>query len=220
MSDISESPPSPPKVQLHNDKPGISLSLSLTHSLTHAQHALTGKLFHICTLFFGADIVRELVLWRRKQLNVVILLAATAAWIAMEVYQYNFVTLLSWVAMAFVACFFFWGNIHRLLKKEAPDLSELEISEGTAMGTANLLRQRVEEGIRLMFHVSAEREWLVFAGVVACLYLISVAARYLDFLTLSYIGLVGGLTIPVIYVKYEYKIREFGEKLRTKSQRF
>ncbi|KAI3452063.1 hypothetical protein Pfo_008728 [Paulownia fortunei] len=185
MSDTSESPPSPPKVQPHN-KP---------------------------------DLLRDLVLWRRKQLNVLILLGATATWIVMEIYQYNFVTILSWVAMALVLLLFFWGNIHRLLKKEAPDLSELEIREETAMEHANLFRQRAEEGILLMFHVSAEKEWFVFAGVVACLYIISVVARRFDFLTLCYIGVVGGMTMPVIYIKNEHKIRGFGEKLRMKSQK-
>ncbi|KAL0343635.1 UNVERIFIED_CONTAM: hypothetical protein Sangu_1250900 [Sesamum angustifolium] len=134
------------------------------------------------------DVVSDVILWRRKQLNVIILVAATAAWTAMEVYQYSFITLLSWLAMALLLCLFFWGTIHRLLKKEAPDLSELEISEETAMETANSLRQRAEEAIRLMFHVSAEREWFVFAGVVACLYAVSELARRFDFLTLCYIG--------------------------------
>ncbi|KAL0377755.1 UNVERIFIED_CONTAM: hypothetical protein Sradi_3081000 [Sesamum radiatum] len=163
------------------------------------------------------DVGSDLILWRRKQLNVIILVAATAAWTAMEVYQYNFITLISWLAMALLLCLFFWGTIHRLLKKEAPDLSELEISEETAMETANALRQRAEEAIRLMFHVSAEREWFVFAGVVACLYAVSELARRFDLLTLCYIGVVGAMTIPAIYMKNEGRIREMGEKMRVKS---
>ncbi|KAL0450297.1 UNVERIFIED_CONTAM: hypothetical protein Slati_1586100 [Sesamum latifolium] len=163
------------------------------------------------------DVVSDVILWRRKQLNVIILVAATAAWTAMEIYQYNFITLISWLAMALLLCLFFWGTIHRLLKKEAPDLSELEISEETITETANSLRQRAEEAIRLMFHVSAEREWFVFAGVVACLYAVSELARRFDLLTLCYIGLVGGMTIPAIYIKNEERIREMGEKMRAKS---
>ncbi|KAK6128939.1 hypothetical protein DH2020_037313 [Rehmannia glutinosa] len=180
------------------------------------------------------NLVSDVVLWRRKPLNFIIVLAATATWIVMEVYQYNFITLLCWVAMTIVACLFFWGNIHRLLKKEAPDLSELEVSEETTMEHANRFRQWAEEGIRLVFHVSAEREWFVFAGVVTLLFLISEAARHIHFLTLCYIvsdpgiydwGKFGeyygfmkqicradewwGMTIPVIYVKNEQKMTEF-----------
>ncbi|GFQ06561.1 reticulon-like protein b13 [Phtheirospermum japonicum] len=161
----------------------------------------------------------DVVLWRRKQLNLIILLVATATWVVMELYQYSFITLFSWVAMAIVACLFFWGNIHRLLKKEAPDLSELEISEETAMEHANSFRQWAQEGIRLVFHVSAEREWFVFAAVVAFLYVMSVVASHLHFVTLLYLGVVGVMTIPAIYMKNENKFAEFGEKVRMRSQR-
>ncbi|KAL8473605.1 hypothetical protein ACS0TY_030446 [Phlomoides rotata] len=164
---------------------------------------------------FGSDII----LWRRKVVNIVILAVATATWIAIEMYQYNLITLISWAAIALVVSCFLWGNMHRFFKREAPDLSELEIKEETAIENARLLKQRAEEVIRLMLQVSGEREWFVFAGVVTCLYLVSVVAAHLDFLTICYIGIVGGLTIPVIYVKKEEKIREIGEKLRMKTQR-
>ncbi|KAL6572907.1 hypothetical protein OROHE_002383 [Orobanche hederae] len=166
-----------------------------------------------------ADILSDVVLWRRKQLNVIILLTATASWIVMEVYQYNFITVLSWVAMAIVACLFFWGSIHRLLKKEAPDLSEMEISEETAKEHADSFRQWAEEGVRLMLHVSTEREWFVFAGVVGFLYLLSVVASHFHLLTLTYIGVVLGMTIPAIYVKNEQKIADFRETQRTRARR-
>ncbi|KAL3613705.1 hypothetical protein CASFOL_041779 [Castilleja foliolosa] len=170
-------------------------------------------------LHSNPDIMSDVVLWRRKQLNVIILLAATAAWVVMELYHYSFITVSSWLAMAVVACLFFWGTIHRLLKREAPDLSELEISEETAREHANWFRRWTQEGVRLVFHVSAEREWFVFAGVVTFLYLMSVVASHVHFLTLLYIGVVGVMTIPAIYIKNENKFAEFGEKVRMRSQR-
>ncbi|XP_047962922.1 reticulon-like protein B13 [Salvia hispanica] len=160
-------------------------------------------------LHSNSDILSEIVLWRRKQLNVGILVAATATWIVMDVYHYSFITLLSWVAIALLSCLFFWGSIHRFLKKEAPDLSELEISEETAKAHAGLLRRRAEDGIRLMFHIGSEREWFVFVGAVVSLYLLSLAAKHLDFVTLCFIGIWGAMTVPVVYVKNEQKIREF-----------
>ncbi|KAL6526187.1 hypothetical protein OROMI_029827 [Orobanche minor] len=166
-----------------------------------------------------ADLLSDVVLWKRKQLNVIILLTATASWIVMEVYQYNFITVLSWVAMAIVACLFFWGSIHRLLKKEAPDLSEIEISEETAKEHADSFRQWAEEGVRLMLHVSTEREWFVFAGVVGFLYLLSVVASHFHLLTLTYIGVVLGMTMPAIYVKNEQKIVDFRETQRMRARR-
>ncbi|EYU44361.1 hypothetical protein ABFS82_08G046100 [Erythranthe guttata] len=168
----------------------------------------------------SADLFKDLVTWRRKQLNLFALLAATSAWTAMQIYKYNFITLVSYIAIAAAVCLFFWGNIHRLLKREAPDLSELEISEEAAIGCANSLRRKCEEGVRLMFRVSVDSEWFVFVGAVASLYLLSLLAKQFDLLTLFFMGVVGGLTLPVIYVKNEGRIRGFGEVVGIKSRRF
>ncbi|GER35685.1 reticulon-like protein [Striga asiatica] len=166
-----------------------------------------------------SDLLSDVVLWRRKQLNCAILLAATALWTVMEVYQYSLVTVLSWLAMAAAVCLFFWGSIHRLLKKEAPDLSELEISEEAAREHAEAFRRWAQEVVRLIFHVSTEREWFVFAGVVGSLYLVSLVASQFDFLTLVYLGLIGGMTVPGFYMKNEGKIAEFGDKVKTRARK-
>lgn len=34
-----------------------------------------------------------------------------------------------------------------------------------------------------------------------------------------FVGTIGGLTIPLIYMKYEHKTREYGERLKMKLQR-
>lgn len=67
-------------------------------------------------------------------------------------------------------------------------MSGLEISEDAATKAADTCREMVEEGVRWMFNVSAEREWFVFAGVVAGLLLLSYVATFFDLLTFLYIG--------------------------------
>ncbi|CAI9758782.1 unnamed protein product [Fraxinus pennsylvanica] len=166
-----------------------------------------------------SDFVKDLMFWRNKRLNVLVLLVTTATWVVLEIYGYNFITVASWVSMALVSFMFLWGSTHRILRKEDPDLSGMEISEQSAMESAKLLREQVEKSVRLIFCVGAEKEWFVFAGVVACLYAMSLVANCFDLLTLCYIGVVGGLTVPVIYVKYEHKIREYGERFKMKLQR-
>ncbi|KAL7101290.1 hypothetical protein ACP275_08G045900 [Erythranthe tilingii] len=195
-------PPSPPKVLVD-----LPQNESSPPQVVHPQNE-------------SVDLMKDMVTWRRKQLNVFTLLAATSAWTAIEIYQYNFITITSYIAIAAAVCLFFWGNIHRLLKKEAPDLSELEISEEAAIGCANSVRRKCEEGVRLMFRVSVESEWFVFAGAVVSLYLLSLLAGQFDLLTLFFMGVVGGLTLPVIYAKNEGRIRGFGEVVRIKSRRF
>lgn len=67
-------------------------------------------------------------------------------------------------------------------------MSRLEISEESAIEMANSIRTWIEEGIRWMFRVSAQREWFVFARTVVGLLLLSYVGIFSDLLTLLYIG--------------------------------
>ncbi|XP_062154548.1 reticulon-like protein B13 [Alnus glutinosa] len=138
----------------------------------------------------------------------------------MEVYQFNFITIISWAAMFIVVSLFLWGNILRLLGKDPSDMSGLEISEETALEMANWIRAWIEEGIRWMFRVSAEREWFVFAGTVAGLGLLSYVGTLTDLLTLIYTGIVMGMTVPVLYMKYEDNIKRHEEWVKGQARRF
>ncbi|CAK9183549.1 unnamed protein product, partial [Ilex paraguariensis] len=165
-------------------------------------------------------LVKDIFLWRKKDLSIIVLLVATTIWVLLEVYQFNFITVVSWVAMAIVTALFIWGNIQRLLGKYPPNLSGLEITEQSAMELANSIGELIEEGIRLVFRVGAESEWYVFAGTTAALWVLSQLGSYCDLLTILYLGIVVGMTVPAIYVKYEYKIRKYEGQFRTKFQMF
>ncbi|XP_057500398.1 reticulon-like protein B13 [Actinidia eriantha] len=168
-----------------------------------------------------ADIVRDVVLWRRKKISICVVLVATATSVLLEVYEYNFITVASWAAMVIVTSAFLWGNILRLFNKEPPNLSAgMEIREETTVEMANELRWWMEEGIRWMFRVGAEGDWFVFTGNVAALWLVSKLATFCDLLTLLYIGIVVGMTVPVIYVKYEDKLKSYYERFRMQCKRF
>ncbi|KAH9711721.1 reticulon-like protein B13 [Citrus sinensis] len=121
----------------------------------------------------SVGIARDVFLWSRKNLSFTLLLVSTAIWVLLEVYQFNFLTVASWLAMSIVSFTFLSGNIMRLLGKEPPKLSGLEISEKSALEVANSFRGVVEEFTRWMFHVSVEKEWFVFAQAVAGLLVLS-----------------------------------------------
>lgn len=61
--------------------------------------------------------VKDVVLWRRKKLNAIVIVAATAAWVLMEVFEFNFLTVISWLAMLVVASTFLYANVLILLRK-------------------------------------------------------------------------------------------------------
>ncbi|KAH8503426.1 hypothetical protein Peur_067172 [Populus x canadensis] len=165
------------------------------------------------------DTVRDVFLWRRKKLSLLVLLVSTATWVLLDVYQFNLITVASWAAMFAVTSLFLYGNIARFLRKEEPDLSGLEISEQTAIEAARSVRQSIEEGVRWMCHVSAERELFLFARVVAALWLLSYVGSFWDSLSLLYIDIVVGMTVPVIYVKNEDKIKRYEEWMRMQARR-
>ncbi|KAJ4714952.1 Reticulon-like protein [Melia azedarach] len=166
-----------------------------------------------------SDIARDAFLWRRKNLGLTILLVSTVIWVLLDFYQFNLVTVASWVAMLIVTLLFLWGNILRLLGKEPPNMYGLEISEKSAFEVANLMRGLAEEVVRWMFHVTAEREWFVFAQVVAGLLLFSYVGTLTDLLTLLYTGIVIGMTVPVLYGKCGDKIKKCMEMAKVKSRR-
>ncbi|GAA0148816.1 hypothetical protein Leryth_015101 [Lithospermum erythrorhizon] len=166
------------------------------------------------------EFLRDIFLWRRKNMSFTVLLVVTVIWVLLEIYKYNFVTLVCYIGMFFFTSMFFWGNMHRLIKKEAPNMSRIEMSEQTAMKIANTIRQLIETPGKWMFRVAAEGEWFEFVGVVAALYIISLVAKYFDFLTFLYIGVVTGLSLPIIYKKYENKIKQSGQRLRSQCGRY
>ncbi|KAI9165486.1 hypothetical protein LWI28_014923 [Acer negundo] len=143
----------------------------------------------------------------------------SATWVLLDVYQFNFITIVSWAAISIVALLFLWGNLLRLFGKEPPDLPGLEISEQSNMEVANSCRGIVEEAVRWIFHVSVEREWIVFAQVVGGLLSLSYIGTFTDLLTFLYIGIVMGMTLPIIYVKYDDKIKRAGDQLKVKAKR-
>ncbi|KAK1589167.1 hypothetical protein Q3G72_031149 [Acer saccharum] len=137
------------------------------------------------------------------------ILAEQLGYVLLDVYQFNFSTIVSWAAISIVALLFLWGNLLRLLGKEPPDLPGLEISEQSTMEVANSCRGIVEEAVRWIFHVSVEREWIVFAQVVGGLLSLSCIGTFTDLLTFLYIGIAMGMTVPLIYVKYDDKIKRY-----------
>jgi hypothetical protein len=61
--------------------------------------------------------MKDIVLWRRKKLSTMIIAAATVTWVLMELYQFNFLTLISWLTIFIVASIFIYSNMLTLLGK-------------------------------------------------------------------------------------------------------
>ncbi|XP_058777946.1 reticulon-like protein B13 [Vicia villosa] len=167
----------------------------------------------------GNDIMRDIVLWRRKKLGTFVLIAATATWVLMEVYQYNFLTLISWLTILVITSIFLYAKMLTLFGKEPPKFLRLEFKEETAIRMAKIVKARIEESIRWLFMVTTKEDWFVLVGVMARFLALSYVGTCMDFLTFIYIGILGCMTVPVIYMKNEDKIKKCLEWLREKYKR-
>ncbi|MED6172460.1 hypothetical protein PIB30_050281 [Stylosanthes scabra] len=185
-----------------------------------SQAYMTTPPSHSSSEYLNENVVKDVVLWRRKKLNATILILETAAWVFMQLYQFKFITLISWLAIFLLASIFLYANLTTLVGKEAPHyLSRFEVTEETAMGMAHSVRAWIEEAIRLLLWVGAEKEWHVFAGVEVGLLLLSYVGTFMDLLTFLYIGTIVSMTVPVAYVKNEDKIQRLMNWIRERCNK-
>ncbi|KAF5188718.1 Reticulon-like protein b13 [Thalictrum thalictroides] len=168
----------------------------------------------------SSNVTQDIMLWRKKKVTASILAIATVTWVLLDIYQYNFLNIASWVTMAIVVLLFLGGNIMKLIGKQTPTVPDWEISEQLALVAAKTLRELLEEGLRWILKVGAQSEWYEFAGVVGALLLFAWISSKVDFLALSYISVVVSLTVPVMCVKYEDKIKRSKDRIRVQAKRW
>ncbi|KAK4346523.1 hypothetical protein RND71_032862 [Anisodus tanguticus] len=155
QSTSTDSPPPSPTPELGNNS---GFPVTLTQS--PVKYTTTPELGN------NSDIIRDVILWKTKSFSGATLLAATAIWLALEVYGLTFIMLFSWISMFMVAFIFLWGNIHMLLGKEPMDMSRMYISDESVVEAGTKLRGWIEKSVKLLFSVSAEREWIKEWGQV------------------------------------------------------
>ncbi|XP_019432009.1 PREDICTED: reticulon-like protein B12 isoform X2 [Lupinus angustifolius] len=125
----------------------------------------------------GGGLVADLILWRRKNLTVGILLVTLAAWVMFE--------------------------RSAVLNRPAPPLPKLHLSEETVNEVAAFIRTRVNDLLSASQDVALGKDSRLFLKIAAYLCLISIVGGLTDFLTLAYTSLFIVLTVPALYERYE-----------------
>ncbi|XWS45320.1 hypothetical protein CRYUN_Cryun15aG0126300 [Craigia yunnanensis] len=158
-----------------------------------------------------AEIVNDIALWKRKKLSGSLLFISTATWLLQQVYEYNFLTIASWVLIFIVTSLFVWRYVNRLLDREEATKSILDkLREQVAMEMANACWELTDKVIRWIFHVTdVEREWFVLPQTIAFLLIFSYVGSFFDLPTLCR-GVMMGTIIPVMLVKHGDQIKPFG----------
>ncbi|KAH9325591.1 hypothetical protein KI387_005769, partial [Taxus chinensis] len=157
----------------------------------------------------GGGIGADVMLWRRKNASIGILVGAAAAWILFEKSGYTFLSLAANVFLLLVTILFVWATAAALIGRPPPPLPELELSEEMVNETASLIRSQANFLFRVANDIALGKDPKLFFKVAVYLWLISTIGGWFDFLTLGYTSLVILLTVPALYEKYEEHVDRY-----------
>ncbi|KQK02597.1 hypothetical protein BRADI_2g02590v3 [Brachypodium distachyon] len=154
----------------------------------------------------GGRQAADIILWRRKEVSASILGAATAAWVLFEVAEFHFLTLACYAAMIAMLTFFIWTNASGFLNLPVPRIPETLLSERTARQVILGLHRRLTWFVYRLYDIACGKDIKMFILTVASLYIGSVIASCFSSLTLLYLVVVFGMTVPALYERYESEV--------------
>ncbi|XP_018675410.2 reticulon-like protein B12 isoform X2 [Musa acuminata AAA Group] len=147
--------------------------------------------------------VADVILWRRKNVTIAILLGALASWLVFEVVGYTLLSLVSNVLLLLISILFLWAKAAEVLNRPPPPMPEMHLSEEMIYEAAVLFRFHVNKVLSAFNDIVQGKDPKLFYTVALCLWLISMVGGLTDMLTLGYTSIAIILTVPALYEKYE-----------------
>ncbi|XP_042512176.1 reticulon-like protein B12 [Macadamia integrifolia] len=157
----------------------------------------------------GGGLVADVMLWRRKDVTLAILLVTLAAWVVFERSGYTLLSLVSSVFLLLIAILFLWTKSAAILNRPPPPLPNLHISEEMINEAAALICSQMNNFLSTSRDIALGKDSKMFLKVAAFLWLISVVGSWTDFLTFGYTSLAIILTVPALYEKHEDQIDRY-----------
>ncbi|GMJ03195.1 hypothetical protein like AT3G54120 [Hibiscus trionum] len=151
----------------------------------------------------GGGLVADVMLWRKGNLTMGILLVTLAAWVVFEKSGYTLLSLVSNVLLLLIVILFLWAKSAAILNRPAPPLPELYLSEEMVNEVGALIRANVNYFLSASRDIALGKDARLFFKAAAYLLLVSIVGSLTDFLTLGYTSLVVVLTVPALYERYE-----------------
>ncbi|XP_060202199.1 reticulon-like protein B12 [Lycium barbarum] len=154
----------------------------------------------------GGGFVADVVLWRRKDVTVGILVVTLFAWVVFERSGYTLLSLVSSVFFLLFTILFLWAKSAAILNRPAPPLPHLHLSEEMVNKASCLIRNHINMLLSVSEDIALGKDTNMFVKVSTGLILVSVIGGLTDFLTLGYTSLLIVLTVPALYEKYEDQV--------------
>ncbi|KAF2306347.1 hypothetical protein GH714_016867 [Hevea brasiliensis] len=167
---------------------------------------------------FGGGFVADIILWRRKNVTVGILLVALASWVVFGRSGYTLLSLVSSVLLLLLTILFLWAKSAAILNRPSPPLPELHLSEEMVNEVAAFIRTHLNALLSVSQDIALGKDTNLFFQVAGYLLLISIVGGLADFLTLGYTSLLIILTIPALYERYQDFIDKYVDTVCKKSQ--
>ncbi|CDY08567.1 BnaA05g28030D [Brassica napus] len=152
--------------------------------------------------FLSAD----LLLWRRRNHSLGVIVLSTAAWLTFELSGLPFLSVSSDVLLIGIIISFVHAQVSSFRNRQTDSLPELVLSEEMVNSTAASFRVKLNHLLVMAHDVTVGNDFRLFFKVVICLWLLSAIGSYISFCTLVYIGTILSVTIPALYSKYQRKI--------------
>ncbi|MQL95838.1 hypothetical protein Taro_028505 [Colocasia esculenta] len=204
----------------------IGRSIAFAGSSPRVALNVVGEVVLICFWFVGLRLTRrmgltvaDVMLWRRRDLTVGILLGMLAAWIVFEKSGYTLLSLAGSVLLLLISILFVWAKSAAILGRPPPPMPEFHLSEETIKEASAFIHSHVNAILSSWHDITHGKDSKLFYKVAAFLWLISVIGSWTDFLTLGYTSLLIMLTVPALYERYEeyvddYLVISYGEAQR------
>lgn len=151
----------------------------------------------------GGGIIADVMLWRRRDVTVGILLGTLAAWVVFARSRYNLLSLVSDVLLLLISVLFVWAKAAAILNRPPPPIPEMHLSEEVINQVAIFVHSLVDMVLSVFLNIALGKDLNLFYRIAICLLLISIIGSLTDFLTLGYTSLAIILTVPALYEKYE-----------------
>ncbi|XP_064937311.1 reticulon-like protein B12 [Musa acuminata AAA Group] len=152
---------------------------------------------------FGSGIVADVILWRRKDVTIGILVGALASWVVFEAAGYTLLSLVSNVLLLLICVLFAWAKAAGILNRPPPPIPEMHLSEEMTHEAAVFVRFHMNMVLSAFNDIVQGKDSKLFYTIALWLWLISFVGGSTDILTLGYTSVVVMLTVPALYEKHE-----------------
>ncbi|XP_057860951.2 reticulon-like protein B6 isoform X1 [Cryptomeria japonica] len=188
-----------------NGKVDMETAAQLPHTSLY-QYLRSGK---------GADVV----LWRRRNAAISILVVATTLWFLFECCGYSLLSLVANVFLLLITILFVWSNAASVLNRPPPSVPVLKVSEETINKISATMRENINYGLKVWREFALGKDLKLFLKVAFVLLILSTAGACFNFLTLVYICVLVSLTLPAFCNKHRDCIDRYAEITRNEIRK-